>query len=353
MEKIIALETIPGQCSLILSGTLNRLRSMNTKLISKKLEAWYLSQARDLPWRETTNPYKIWVSETMLQQTTARAVIPFYQRFLKAFPNLTSLANATEPQVIENWAGLGYYSRARNLHKAAQTIQEMGSFPKTYEELIKLPGFGPYTSRAVASLAFGQSVGVVDGNSIRVISRLNNWNEIWWNVAGKNFVQENMDQLIAQGDPNTLNQAVMELGATTCIPQNPTCLICPIQRHCQGFRNQTQTRLPRKKEKKPPELWIWEPEIIRKGEKILIIQNQKFPFLKQQWILPGKGKRVEVKPKNYNYTHSITKYRIYVTPKKNSDRIKKKRYEEWVLEKDLKKWSPVSLVEKAILISKK
>ncbi len=149
---------------------------------------WYRKNRRDLPWRHTRDPYSIWISETMLQQTTTQAVIPFYERFLKRFPDVRSLAAGRLEDVFEMWSGLGYYSRARNLHKAAKALAER-RFPRRFEELIELPGFGPYTARAVASLAFGQEAGVLDGNVIRVLSRVHDLAEEWWKTSGRKKLQ--------------------------------------------------------------------------------------------------------------------------------------------------------------------
>src|SRR5690606_28771755 len=140
--------------------------------VANILLRWYAENRRDLPWRKGRDPYRVWISEVMLQQTTVRAVIPYYERFMERFPTVAALAAAPEEQVLNSWAGLGYYSRARNLHRAAKALAELKGFPKTHMELAKLPGFGEYTSRAVSSIAFGEPVGAVDGNLIRVISRL-------------------------------------------------------------------------------------------------------------------------------------------------------------------------------------
>ena len=171
---------------------------MTLKATIGKLLPWYRENKRDLPWRKTRDPYCIWISETMLQQTTSRAVIPFYERFLTSFPTVHDLAKASEGKVMENWAGLGYYSRARNLHKAAKQISKMGEFPKEVDDLLALPGLGPYTARAVASIAFEKPAGVVDGNTIRVLSRFYDWKGEWWKTAGRLWVQETMDEWVQE-----------------------------------------------------------------------------------------------------------------------------------------------------------
>ncbi len=284
----------------------------------------------------------------MLQQTTSRAVIPFYQRFLKSFPTIQDLAQASEGQVLENWAGLGYYSRARNLHKAAQIITEQGHFPKDVKELLELPGVGPYTARAIASIAFEKPVGVVDGNTIRVLSRFYGWNGEWWKTSGRQWVQETMDEWVSWGKSSEVNQAVMELGASHCSPSNPSCLLCPIKKNCQAKnKNLNKDSYPKKKPKRSFEIWIWQPEVCQHQGQIALMKNATLPFLKGQWILPGTGTLKKQKPKSYDYTHSITHHKIYVQVKKNQN-LRAQKGLKWVPIKEVPRWCPVSLVQKAL-----
>ena len=184
----------------------------------KALEGWFSTNQRDLPWRQTKDPYKIWISEVMLQQTTSAAVIPFFNKFTKRLPTLKKLAYAKDSTVKELWAGLGYYSRARNLHKAAKILTTYKEFPQTYTELIKLPGFGDYTSRSVSSIAFKENVGVIDGNVIRVFSRRFNKPLEWCKTKDKKELQSLADSIVTDKDSSVINQALMELGATICTP---------------------------------------------------------------------------------------------------------------------------------------
>ena len=200
--------------------------------LASQLSLWFLKNRRPLPWRADRDPYRIWVSEVMLQQTTVVAVIPYYENFLRKFPTLRHLAKAPLEQVLEAWSGLGYYSRARRLKEAAVALNQMGGFPQTSAQLAKLPGFGPYTSRAVSSLAFGEKVGVVDGNVIRVLTRLMGFQGEWWSAAAARHLQALADKLSEKSDPYVYNQAVMELGATVCTPQNPSCSVCPVAARC-------------------------------------------------------------------------------------------------------------------------
>ena len=204
------------------------------------LLAWFEGQKRDLPWRRTKEPYAIWVSEIMLQQTRVAAAIPYFERFLKRFPNYRALAAASEEDVLRHWAGLGYYYRARNMRKAAALMCEMGGFPREYEAILKLPGVGDYTAAAVSSIAFGLPQAVVDGNVKRVVSRL---------FASHTGIAELADELLDRAHAGDFNQAMMELGATLCLPKNPQCLLCPVAKLCQARAQGLQHEFPAKKAK--------------------------------------------------------------------------------------------------------
>jgi A/G-specific adenine glycosylase len=218
---------------------------LDATLFRRKLAAWYKTHARELPWRNVNDPYRTWLSEIMLQQTRVAAVIDHYQNFLRRFPTMFSLALATEAEVLATWSGLGYYRRARHLHKTAQFLvrERNGRFPRTATELRTLPGIGEYTSAAIASIAFGESIAVVDGNVERVLLRLTGRPETK-SAAGRAFVQKKADALIPKrsprknqpGDTNPRgdhNQAMMELGATICLPRAPLCLNCPVFSMCK------------------------------------------------------------------------------------------------------------------------
>jgi len=204
------------------------------------LLAWFEGQKRDLPWRRTKDPYAIWVSEIMLQQTRVAAAIPYFERFLARFPNYQALAAASEEDVLRHWAGLGYYYRARNMRKAAALMCEMGGFPREYEEILTLPGVGDYTAAAVSSIAFGLPHAVVDGNVKRVMSRL---------FASNTGIAELADELLDRERAGDFNQAMMELGATLCLPKNPQCLLCPVAKLCEARTQGLQHEFPAKKAK--------------------------------------------------------------------------------------------------------
>lgn len=218
------------------------------------LLAWFRQNARDLPWRRTTDPYPIWVSEIMLQQTRVAAVLDYYARFLAAFPTVEALAAAPEEQLMKQWEGLGYYSRARNLQKAAKQIVENGGFPRDYEGLLALPGIGDYTASAIASAAFGLREAAVDGNALRVVMRLTDCRDDIADPKTKRAVRSLLQEVMPEAPEacRIFNQAVMELGATVCAPNGPpACHSCPAGDFCLGRLHGTAGELPVKAKKKP------------------------------------------------------------------------------------------------------
>jgi A/G-specific adenine glycosylase len=218
----------------------------------KLLLGWFRQFQRDLPWRRTRDPYRIWLSEIMLQQTRVKAAIPYYQRFLQRFPDVHVLAAAPPEEVLRLWSGLGYYSRARNLQKAAQQIvsKHGGRFPGRFEDAMALPGIGTYTAAAILSIAFGEKHAVLDGNVARLLTRLQ---AIRGNIRESRrwrALQESADRLLELESPGDWNQAVMELGATLCTPRSPQCLLCPVAQFCEGRRLGIVESLPEKRMKR-------------------------------------------------------------------------------------------------------
>ncbi len=214
---------------------------------------WYRENARDLPWRKTRDPYRIWVSEIMLQQTRVAAVLGYYARFLAAFPSAEALASAPEERLMKLWEGLGYYSRARNLQKAAKLVTERGGFPDTYEGLLALPGVGEYTAAAIASAAFARREAAVDGNVLRVVTRLTDCHDDIALPQTKKSIRARIQEIFpeAEADARIFNQALMELGATVCVPNGPPkCLLCPVRGLCLGRERGTAESLPVKAAKK-------------------------------------------------------------------------------------------------------
>ncbi len=219
---------------------------------SQALITWYKLNKRDLPWRETSAPYAIWLSEIILQQTRVAQGIDYYYRLLEAFPDIHTLAAASEDQVMKLWQGLGYYSRACNMHATAKYIsaEQNGVFPGTYTELLKLKGIGEYTAAAIASIAFGEAVPVVDGNVLRFFTRYTGLNKPVEEAAVKKNIRKELQGLMDRKQPALFNQAMMEIGALCCKPKNPQCGQCPLQKGCYAFMHNQQQILPVKKRKK-------------------------------------------------------------------------------------------------------
>lgn len=218
---------------------------------TKYLIDWYLKNKRPLPWRTTKDPYAIWLSEIILQQTRVAQGMSYYEAFLQSFPTLSDLALADQEQVLKLWQGLGYYSRARNLHHTAQYIHEQlqGVFPNTYSSLLQLKGVGPYTAAALASFAFDEQVGVVDGNVFRVLSRyFGIFDDI--SLGKTRLIFQNLtNELLQEVDAATYNHAIMDFGAVQCVPKSPKCELCILQETCYAYRNNKVTELPVKSKK--------------------------------------------------------------------------------------------------------
>jgi A/G-specific adenine glycosylase len=218
----------------------------------KQLLGWFRQFQRDLPWRRTKDPYCIWLSEIMLQQTRVAAAIPYYERFLQRFPDVHALASAPQEEVLRPWSGLGYYSRARNLQKAAQQIvaKHAGQFPRQMDDVLALPGIGNYTAAAILSIAFGEKHAVLDGNVARVLARLGAIHGDLRESQRWQELQETADCLLEPKSPGDWNQAMMELGATLCTPRSPRCLLCPVAQFCEGRRLGIAESLPEKRRKR-------------------------------------------------------------------------------------------------------
>lgn len=216
---------------------------------AEKLIAWYEVNQRNLPWRETKDPYKIWISEIILQQTRVAQGYDYYCRFIQRFPDVFSLAEAHEDEVMKYWQGLGYYSRARNLHAAARSIAGMGKFPETYEEVRKLKGVGDYTAAAICSFAYGLPCAVVDGNVYRVLSRWMGIDEPIDSTKGKKLFAGLADELLDKKRPALYNQAIMDFGAIQCVPSSPSCLFCPLNDSCVALQTGKVDALPCKQHK--------------------------------------------------------------------------------------------------------
>ncbi|MBT8327074.1 MAG: A/G-specific adenine glycosylase [Bacteroidia bacterium] len=255
--------------------------------ISELLIKWYSISKRDLPWRNTNDPYKIWLSEVMLQQTRVEQGMPYYHKFIEHYPTISDLANATEQEVLTLWQGLGYYSRARNMHSTAQYISNnLGSqFPQKFNEILELKGVGAYTAAAISSFAFNLPYPVIDGNVQRVVSRLFCIEDPINKPIGQKKIREAVDQIFDKRNPAKFNQAIMELGSLVCTPKNPTCDSCPLSIKCPALLNGKVKALP-KKEGKTKVKEISHTYFVFKVEDKTYIQQRKEGIWKNMYQFP-------------------------------------------------------------------
>jgi len=262
---------------------------IDSEQFQQQLIRWYKKAQRNLPWRHTKNPYLIWISEVLLQQTQVNTVLKYYQKFIAKFPNIQSLANADLQQVLKAWEGLGYYARARNLHKAAQILLTNfgGEFPSNYAAFRSLPGAGDYITAAVLSLAFKAPHAVVDGNVKRVLSRLFLVDTPINGSAAKNIFAEYANTLLNRQQPDVFNQAMMELGALICKPKQPICEQCPITTFCEAFKSNRQQFFPVKNKQKVVPKYYIAVGVIFQDNQILIVQRQPDGLLGGLWEFPG------------------------------------------------------------------
>ncbi len=263
--------------------------NQNISKIQKQLLQWFASNARTLPWRTHRTPYTVLVSEFMLQQTQVATVIPYFQRFIKRFPTIEKLARARIDSVLKLWEGLGYYQRARNLHKTARIIvnEHGGRFPQTKETLMELPGIGSYIGAAVASIAFGENQAVVDGNVLRVLCRLFRIKTDPKENQTKKKLDKIAQSLLPTGRAGAFNEAMMELGATVCTPKNPLCEKCPIKMHCKAQKHNEQDTLPAKAAAKAISTKITAAAIIIAGGYVLIRKRGDTRLLAGLWEFPN------------------------------------------------------------------
>ena len=303
------------------------------------LLTWFDSHARDLPWRQNSDPYRIWVSEIMLQQTRVTAVLDYYARFLGRFPSVSALARAKEPDVLAAWSGLGYYRRAKMMHQAAQVVvdEHHGIFPRTAEALRKLPGIGEYTSSAIASIAFGEPVAVVDGNVERVLLRV--FPEEGALPPHAKWFRARAANLLDTQRPGDFNQSMMELGATVCLPQRPLCLHCPVQPFCKT-RGEHQAPPPKKMRNQQIAYALLRRDRPGITQVLLHQRPASASLMPGMWELPeiemleSDHKRVEV---TLRHAITVTNYRVHVL--RFSEQEARLRWPSW---KNPQQWTKSS-----------
>jgi A/G-specific adenine glycosylase len=325
---------------------------MNTRASSKL--AWYEKEKRERPWRKNLNPYRILVSEFMLQQTQVKTVIPYFERWMKSFPTLQKLAQAKETTILKHWEGLGYYSRARNLKKTAQIILKdySGKVPDSMDAILKLPGVGRYTAGAILSIAFGKKVPVLDGNVKRVLSRIFLLKENGGNRQSENVLWETMHSLLPVTGSGDFNQAFMELGATVCLPKNPLCLICPLKQNCGAQKTGKQNLYPPRKQKIPSTKIEVSAAVILRRNKIYIQKRKAGGLMGGLWEFPGGkfesgesaeqcltreikeeiGVALHIDEKLMTVKHSYTRFRVTLHVflcRIHSGRVSPTQCEEW------------------------
>lgn len=256
---------------------------------AERLLTWYAAHGRRLPWRGVRDPYWVWVSEIMLQQTQVETVRPYYRRWLRRFPNVKALAAAPLQDVLAAWEGLGYYSRARNLHRAAQTVVRdyAGRLPRTVDALRALPGIGRYTAAAIASIAFGADVAVLDGNVKRVLARVSNYTGDVKTPRGETHLWTLAQSLLPPGRAGDYNQALMDLGATVCTPRAPACPVCPLRDACQAQRLGVQGERPVSAKRAPSPHQVLAVGVVRKTGRVLLVQRPAGGLLGGLWGFPS------------------------------------------------------------------
>lgn len=265
------------------------LNDLNAEAFSANLIDWFEKEQRSLPWRKNKDPYKVWVSEIMLQQTKVDTVIPYFNRFIEKFPTVDALAAADQQDVLKAWEGLGYYSRARNLQNAVrEVVSEYGSkVPDDVDELGSLKGVGPYTKGAILSIAYDKPEPAVDGNVMRVMSRVLNIHDDIAKQRTRKIFEEAVREIIPEKNPSAFNQGLMELGALICTPKSPSCMLCPVQEHCAAFHEGIQEQLPVKsKAKKQKKIRYYAFVVVNDVEEVLIEKRPEDGLLANLWQFP-------------------------------------------------------------------
>jgi len=347
---------------------MNEMKNAWSPVIIKKFQnsllEWYSTNSRPLPWRRTKDPYFIWISEIMLQQTRVDTVLQYFPTFVKKYPTISSLASADIQDILCSWQGMGYYKRAVNIYKTANIICKdyQGIFPENYQEMLTLPGIGEYTAGAIASISFDQAISAVDGNIKRVISRIFFLTEDVNNRNADKKIRAKVNQIIPSHFPGEFNQALMEVGAIICTPRKPTCLSCPVKIYCLAAAKKQQDLLPIKSKKNKPKVFSIEMAIVKNQNKILLVRRSNHGLLAGLWGLPmisitsqfSDGNHILQKTiKQYHldikktpillnqlshiFTHQIWKIHLYLIDIHDNHGLLEP-YLQWVEKKELKKF---------------
>jgi len=294
---------------------------MNYNKQRKNILQWYQSENREMPWRGESDPYKVWLSEIMLQQTQVNTVINYYHRWLKRFPTFTDVANASQDEVLKYWEGLGYYSRARNFHQSCKMlVEENKDIPQGVSEFMELKGVGEYIAAAVQSICFNTPVGVIDGNVNRVASRVKMFTEP--PLKNKKKISTYVDQILDKKRPGDFNQALMDLGRYICKPQNPDCESCPIQFDCQSYKHSTQGQFPVKEAKNPRPHYNVAVGIIWNDNQLLITKRKEQGLLGGLWEFPGGKMQKKESPKQAVKREIYEELSIQIKPKMMIHQVK-------------------------------
>ena len=323
---------------------------MTHENFTSTLLQWYAKNGRDLPWRETKDPYSVWLSEVILQQTRVDQGIDYWLRFIEKWPSVDALAAATEDEVLKMWQGLGYYSRARNLHTAAKDIVNQGGFPQSFKELIRLKGVGEYTAAAVGSIAFGLPFAAIDGNVYRVLARHFGLSVPIDTTTGKKAFRLLADSLLPAKAAGTWNQAMMDFGALQCTPRNPRCMECPLQESCVSLREKTVQMLPVKSVKaKRKERWLTY-FYIKYGTEVAVHRRGKGDIWQGLWepVVEEKAFPRALEQVKHELTHQVIHARIVHQTVKNRPSLPPEYI--WIKEEDLGELALPRLVEKLLLV---
>ena len=338
---------------------------MRSSLASLLLD-WYSAHARKLPWRNKPTPYSVWVSEIMLQQTRVDSATRFFKAWMEQFPSISALADATQHEILSAWEGLGYYARARNMHRTASLLiaNYNGNLPSSYNEWIKLPGIGPYTAAAIASIAYGQDTAAVDSNVRRVLARFFDISEPVGSKTAQILFQKLADENLPSGHAGNYNQALMDLGATICTPRDPDCLVCPLKGQCLAFKKGIQTERPVFLPKSEIPLRVQTAGVIVNESWVLISRRPEIGLLGGMWEFPGSsdcsgenksaclrreviqrlGVDIRVLEPFGVYKHAYTHFRVdmhaflcYLTESLDADKISRKD-NRWVRADELRRF---------------